>query len=139
MQHHHVPYNTKPAHRNKPHYTCNHSQQTKLLLLCHKNTTLRIVFSTTEMSPPTEGPLPTDTPFNICDNILCEFGRCVEVDGNATCECNNACPLIYDPVCGTNNKTYPNLCVMDSEACKEKELVQTQYSGECSKFVSPSR
>ena len=55
------------------------------------------------------------------------------IDGNATCQCNKACPLIYAPVCGTDNVTYPNLCVMDSTACEKKEHIQVQYNGECGK------
>jgi hypothetical protein len=83
----------------------------------------------------TEEPPPTDPPFNICDISLCEFGRCVEVDGNATCQCNPICPLIYNPVCGTNNKTYPSPCVMESEACVKKQHIRMQYPGECGKEI----
>ena len=91
----------------------------------HCQTILTAIFSTTEQPPP------TNEPFNICDITLCEFGRCVVVDGNATCQCNTACPSIYAPVCGTDNVTYPNLCLMDSTACETKKHVQVQYNGEC--------
>ena len=60
----------------------------------------------------------------------------MEVDGNATCQCYEICPEIYDPVCGTNNKTYPNPCVMDAEACQKEEFIRIQYSGECSKKIN---
>ena len=56
------------------------------------------------------------------------------VDGNATCQCNQACPLIYAPVCGTDNKTYPNLCVLESHACEMKQHINLQYSGRCGMY-----
>ena len=78
--------------------------------------------------------MPTEPPFNICDVTLCEFGRCVLVDGNATCQCNKACPLIYAPVCGSDNETYPNLCVMDSQGCEKGEHIKVQHIGNCGEY-----
>ena len=53
------------------------------------------------------------------------------IDGNATCQCNTLCPIIYAPVCGTNNKTYPNFCVMENTARENKEHIQVQYERKC--------
>ncbi|XP_028399649.1 neurogenic locus notch homolog protein 2-like isoform X2 [Dendronephthya gigantea] len=79
----------------------------------------------------TKEPPPTEAPINICDITLCEFGRCFVVDGHATCRCQYVCPLIYEPVCGSDNESYPNLCVMESRACEMKKHIRKQYNGNC--------
>ena len=77
----------------------------------------------------------TEPPFDVCDISLCDFGTCVNVNGTATCVCNEACPFIEQPVCGSDNKTYSNLCVMDSETCEREERVTVQHDGPCGKYV----
>ena len=47
------------------------------------------------------------------------------------CKCNIACPLNYDPVCGTDGNTYANECVMKSTACLKKKNIAVEYTGEC--------
>ena len=80
-------------------------------------------------------PPPTDRPFDICDISLllslCEFGQCVNVNGSATCQCPLVCPFIEQPVCGSDNKTYSNLCVMDAESCEKKQHIKLQHEGPC--------
>ena len=78
---------------------------------------------------------PTEPPIDICDTSLCDFGKCVNVNGTATCVCNKACPFIEQPVCGSDNKTYPNLCAMDSDACERKERVTVKHDGPCGELI----
>ena len=85
---------------------------------------------TVQRGPPNCTP-PTNRPFDICDTSLCEFGQCVNVDGNATCQCPLVCPFIEQPVCGSDNKTYSNLCVMDAESCEKKQHIKLQHEGPC--------
>ena len=57
----------------------------------------------------------------------------MNVNGTATCVCNNACPLIEQPVCGSDNKTYANLCVLEAEACEREQHIKVKYNRPCGK------
>ena len=45
--------------------------------------------------------------------------------------CQLACPMMWDPVCATDGKTYGNLCQMESIACKTRQTLRVAYQGEC--------
>ena len=47
--------------------------------------------------------------------------------------CPCVCPKNYDPVCGTDGKTYSNKCVMECESCKQGTYVTVASYGECPK------
>ena len=80
-------------------------------------------------------PLPTTgLPPEPCSVSLCEFGQCVNVNGTATCVCKHRCLLIEQPVCGSDNRTYANLCAMEAESCERKEHLSVQYDGPCGKY-----
>ena len=46
------------------------------------------------------------------------------------------CPRLYDPVCGTDGKTYVNLCVLKCSACEQGSDLELAYPGECKKQCS---
>jgi hypothetical protein len=46
-------------------------------------------------------------------------------------ECNQACPMTYIPLCGTDGQTYSNDCQLDSVNCLKKSSVAVAHSGEC--------
>ena len=44
--------------------------------------------------------------------------------------CRQACPLIYDPHCGDDGKTYSNLCVLEIAQC-ENHSIALLHKGKC--------
>ena len=52
------------------------------------------------------------------------------VDERLEEDCPSFCNRMYDPVCGTDYKTYPNPCTLKIESCSNKKVEQL-YHGEC--------
>ena len=52
-------------------------------------------------------------------------------DNTATCKCPQICTADYRPVCGSDNVSYSNLCMMRVTSCKTKTLITKVKDGEC--------
>lgn len=68
-----------------------------------------------------------------CDVSLCSHPKheCHVVEGVATCQCQEACPLLFDPVCASDGETYPNQCAMEVESCKTGQSLRVEKRGKC--------
>jgi len=71
----------------------------------------------------------------------CESGNdglAVDYEGECkvSAECPKRCPRNYKPVCGSDGKTYPNLCVLKVAACNDgNESLIVAHTGACDKSV----
>ncbi|CAL4085562.1 unnamed protein product, partial [Meganyctiphanes norvegica] len=50
---------------------------------------------------------------------------------NSTSTCNGDCGTENNPVCGSDGKTYPNLCYLTLAKCSSHNTLEMKHSGEC--------
>ena len=62
-------------------------------------------------------------------------GECSRTANGETCSCDKIhCTKEYDPVCGNDEYTYPNECVMRHQRCIKQKKITIAYRGVCSKY-----
>eukprot|EP00105_Crassostrea_gigas_P027037 XP_011448233.1 PREDICTED: agrin isoform X6 [Crassostrea gigas] len=73
-----------------------------------------------------------------CDINFCPFhGHCIVREDKAYCECVQSCPSDVQPVCGTDDATYRNLCQLKKASCEERRRINQAYPGKCLKSEGP--
>merc|ERR1711874_464540 len=53
--------------------------------------------------------------------------------GHEMNDCNIICTREWDPVCGSDDKTYSTRCMMELAACKQQMFIFVNNEGECGK------
>ncbi|XP_049733524.1 agrin isoform X1 [Elephas maximus indicus] len=75
---------------------------------------------------------PCGQPPSPCLGVQCPFGAtCAVKNGEAACECPQACPGIYDPVCGSDGITYGSTCELAATACALGRETHVARRGPC--------
>ncbi|ODN03364.1 Agrin [Orchesella cincta] len=74
-----------------------------------------------------------------CEDILCTSPQVCHLDEGrrAVCRCSEVCTMDFNPVCGSDGKTYANECVMRQEGCRSRRDLRIIYRGKCSSGVNP--
>lgn len=68
--------------------------------------------------------------------MQCRYnGICRVVSGNTTiCVCRRERSTIFDPVCGTDGRTYSNVDEMKFVNCQKMRTTEIQHNGACGKY-----
>ena len=71
-----------------------------------------------------------------CALLKCDFyAKCeAQLDGSLECVCPKLCPLSFDPVCGSDLKSYPNECTLQVESCRTKTRITVAKRGQCGAY-----
>ena len=78
---------------------------------------------------PSLGPDPCAR-LNCCCGAECR----VNETNHARCECQFGCLAVYDPVCGSDGKTYSNACSLRLTSCMDQNPgLRPVGKGECKK------
>ncbi|XP_076964137.1 agrin-like [Callospermophilus lateralis] len=68
----------------------------------------------------------------------CAFGAtCAVKNGEAACECQQACAGAYDPVCGSDGVTYGSTCELEAMACALGRDIRVARRGPCAPPPGP--
>ncbi|XP_029689945.1 agrin isoform X9 [Takifugu rubripes] len=74
-----------------------------------------------------------------CDDLICNFGAsCIEVNGQAHCECPSPdCDeKNKTKVCGSDGVTYADQCQLRTIACRQDKDIAVQHFGQCTESIT---
>ena len=74
-----------------------------------------------------------------CSKPTCPEDQTCSVDAqrNAVCACPDMCPSLGEPVCGSDGKTYENICKARKESCEKKKGLSFKR-GPCGELIESS-
>ncbi|GBN88389.1 hypothetical protein AVEN_33671-1 [Araneus ventricosus] len=66
--------------------------------------------------------------------MYCSFGALCLVDQitqQAYCRCEERCPDIFAPVCGSDSVTYSSDCQLQMASCSQQRRIYIHHQGQC--------
>ncbi|XP_063988632.1 agrin-like isoform X5 [Diachasmimorpha longicaudata] len=68
-----------------------------------------------------------------CEKTYCAWGAvCVVSEtGRGLCQCPQDCPPTLEPVCGSDDVTYGNQCLMRQASCRNRTNTRVEHQGPC--------
>lgn len=72
-----------------------------------------------------------------CDTYVCKkpYSVCELDDESPICTCPETCSNTSEPVCGSDDQTYLNLCMLRKRSCEKNKLITVAEKGACSKSI----
>ncbi|GIY85611.1 kazal-like domain-containing protein [Caerostris darwini] len=69
-----------------------------------------------------------------CEKMYCSFGALCLVDQTsqqAYCRCEQHCPDVFSPVCGSDSVTYSSDCQLQMASCSQQRRIYIHHQGQC--------
>ncbi|KAI8795489.1 agrin [Biomphalaria glabrata] len=71
-----------------------------------------------------------------CYLHFCPFGSTCRVNSSTNepvCVCEQKCPAVLAPLCGSDGATYNNPCLMERASCQRGKKIKVASNGPCGK------
>ena len=74
-----------------------------------------------------------------CAEVECPLPSVCQLDGErkAQCRCGTICPSDFQPVCGSDGRSYSSQCHLQQEACQTERNLRILHKGLCESALHP--